>query len=112
GALDTRSGAEVMALLQELAEAGHTVILITHDREVAALAWRVIEISDGRIVGDSSRHAGQALQATGFQEIDISLAARHADVSVWQDLREAARTAWRGMCINRGRTALTLLGII
>lgn len=54
GALDSRSGAEVMALLNELADAGHTIILITHDREVAAQARRMIEIGDGRIVGDSA----------------------------------------------------------
>lgn len=115
GALDSRSGAEVMALLRELAAAGHTVILITHDREVAAQAWRVIEISDGRIVGDSGRladNADKAPQGAGFQAMDVALAARDAEASLWQDLREAARTAWRGMCINRGRTALTLLGII
>jgi ABC-type thiamine transport system ATPase subunit len=49
GALDTRSGAEVVALLRELADVGHTVLLITHDPQVAAQAGRVIRISDGRI---------------------------------------------------------------
>jgi macrolide transport system ATP-binding/permease protein len=53
GALDSQSGAEVMALLNELADAGHTILLITHDRSVAAQARRVIEIHDGRIVSDS-----------------------------------------------------------
>ncbi|TFL11534.1 ATP-binding cassette domain-containing protein [Pusillimonas caeni] len=52
GALDSRSGAEVMALFHELAGAGHTVILITHDRQVAGQARRIIEIHDGRIVAD------------------------------------------------------------
>eukprot|EP01034_Spumella_vulgaris_P001310 gene1310-1726_t len=55
GALDSHSGAEVMALLHELADAGHTIVLITHDREVAAQARRVIEIRDGQIVADSGR---------------------------------------------------------
>jgi ABC-type lipoprotein export system ATPase subunit len=45
GALDSQSGAEVMALLNELADAGHTILLITHDRSVAAQARRVIEIT-------------------------------------------------------------------
>ena len=57
GALDTHSGAEVMALLHELADAGHTIVLITHDREVAAQARRVIEIRDGQIVADSGAPA-------------------------------------------------------
>jgi macrolide transport system ATP-binding/permease protein len=54
GALDSKSGAEVMALLKELAQAGHTVILITHDARVAAEADRVIQISDGVIQGDQA----------------------------------------------------------
>jgi len=58
GALDSKSGAEVMALLHELADAGHTIILITHDRSVAAQARRIIEIRDGRIVADSGEHTG------------------------------------------------------
>ncbi|NDM57694.1 ATP-binding cassette domain-containing protein, partial [Klebsiella pneumoniae] len=54
GALDSHSGAEVMALLDELASQGHVVILITHDRDVAARAKRIIEVRDGEIVSDSA----------------------------------------------------------
>lgn len=53
GALDSHSGAEVMKLLNELADAGHTVILITHDQKVADQARRVVRIHDGRVVEDS-----------------------------------------------------------
>lgn len=53
GALDSQSGAEVMSLLAELARAGHTIILITHDRDVAAHASRIVELHDGRVVADS-----------------------------------------------------------
>ena len=52
GALDSKSGADVMKLLSELSERGHTVILITHAKEVALHANRVIEIKDGNIVSD------------------------------------------------------------
>src|SRR5262249_58071084 len=52
GALDSRSGAEVLALLEDLARQGHTVIVITHSTEVAAHAQRVIEIRDGVVVRD------------------------------------------------------------
>src|SRR5688572_5495831 len=47
GALDTKSGTEVMALLNDLSRRGHTVILITHALEVAEQAQRIIEIGDG-----------------------------------------------------------------
>jgi putative ABC transport system ATP-binding protein len=52
GNLDSHSRAEIMDLLVELNREGHTVVLITHDREVAAFARRVVHVQDGRIVSD------------------------------------------------------------
>lgn len=52
GNLDSHSGVEVMKILHELHEEGRTVILITHDNEIAKEAQRVIRIQDGQIVSD------------------------------------------------------------
>ena len=52
GNLDSQSGADVMNLFVELHAQGKTIILITHDSEIAAMAKRVINIKDGRIVED------------------------------------------------------------
>ena len=52
GNLDTRSGLEVLAIFQELNRAGKSVVLVTHDAAVAEMAHRIVEIVDGRIVGD------------------------------------------------------------
>ncbi len=118
GALDSRSGAEVMALLAELSRAGHTIILITHDRAVAAQACRVIEIHDGRIVGDSSAEAPADAPADApppLLQHRLAQAGRaaQAPAAVWgAELLDAARGAWRGMRVNRVRTSLTLLGIV
>jgi len=134
GALDTKSGADVMRLLRELADAGHTLIVITHDRNVAAQARRVIEIRDGCIVGDTGAHAAadEGPRTSTAERVDAGTpdAGRHSPIalplpdiahahtqghtgaSLWADLREAARTAWRGMRLNRSRTGLTLLGIV
>ena len=114
GALDSKSGAEVMTLLHELADAGHTIILITHDRKVAQQARRVIEILDGQIVADSAATAAAAATApaSSLPPLDMQQAGRDGGASAWDDLREASRTAWRVMWINRFRTGLTLLGII
>jgi putative ABC transport system ATP-binding protein len=47
GALDTRTGHEVLALMEQLHQQGHTIVLITHDMEVAARAQRVVHMKDG-----------------------------------------------------------------
>jgi putative ABC transport system ATP-binding protein len=52
GALDTRTGIEIMALLQTLNRDGITVVLVTHERDIAAYASRVISFRDGRVVDD------------------------------------------------------------
>src|SRR5690606_5592204 len=53
GALDSKSGEDVLQLLKDLHARGKTVIVITHDREVASHADRLIEIRDGQIIHDS-----------------------------------------------------------
>mgnify|MGYP001627148714 FL=1 len=111
GALDSTSGAEVMALLGELADAGHTIILITHDRKVAAQARRVIEIRDGEIIEDSGAVA-IAATAAALPPLDMSRAAQDTGASLGTELLDAARAAWRVLWINRFRTGLTLLGIV
>ncbi|MBM3113189.1 MacB family efflux pump subunit [Pseudomonas arcuscaelestis] len=116
GALDSQSGAEVMALLDELASQGHVVILITHDREVAARAKRVIEIRDGLILSDSaSENASAQEHHTGLQAEDLRQRLDQGATysGAWKgELLESLQAAWRVMWINRFRTALTLLGIV
>ena len=52
GNLDSRSGIEVMTMLQELNQEGHTVILITHDNEMTIYANRIVRVKDGKIIED------------------------------------------------------------
>ena len=51
GNLDSKSGADVMGILKELNRQGTSVVMITHDREIADMAQRCIRVSDGKIVG-------------------------------------------------------------
>ncbi|SDB61431.1 MacB family efflux pump subunit [Pseudomonas sp. NFACC13-1] len=117
GALDSQSGIEVMALLDELASQGHVVILITHDREVAARAKRIIEIRDGLIISDSAPSLPHEVHANpkALQAVDLRqrLSAGSEHNGAWKgELVDAVQAAWRVMWINRFRTALTLLGIV
>lgn len=63
GALDSASGAGVLDLLRELSGAGTTVVLITHDRDVAAGLPRQVGMRDGRIVHDNARTDGARMEA-------------------------------------------------
>ena len=52
GALDSKTGQEVLHFLQQLNREGSTIILITHDNGIAAVARRVVRVSDGKIIED------------------------------------------------------------
>ncbi|MDR2451331.1 MAG: MacB family efflux pump subunit [Candidatus Accumulibacter sp.] len=106
GALDSKSGADVMALLERLSQAGHTVILITHAAEVAAHAARVIELCDGYVVSDTVASAS-ARRPPGIAEVPP--ARRGGGLG---DLFESAKSALRALRANLFRSALTLLGIV
>jgi macrolide transport system ATP-binding/permease protein len=108
GALDSKSGADVMVLLKDLAAQGHTVILITHAAEVAQHAQRVIEIKDGNIVADPGPRPPEGPAALAAQ----NWTARAGRISHLSDVVEAAKTALRALRANVFRAILTLLGIV
>ena len=66
GALDSRTGREVISLLQKLHEAGNTVVLITHDNSIAVQAERIIRLEDGRVIYDGDAHAPEAVVTPGI----------------------------------------------
>jgi putative ABC transport system ATP-binding protein len=63
GALDSRTTVEVMALFQELSDAGITIVVVTHEADVAAFASRLITMRDGKIISDSPQVARRAVVA-------------------------------------------------
>jgi putative ABC transport system ATP-binding protein len=63
GNLDSRTSAEVMALFQQLASAGMTIVLVTHEPDIAACATRVVELADGLVVVDRRQVATPAFEA-------------------------------------------------
>jgi len=58
GNLDSRTSDEIMALFDDLNEAGNTIVIVTHEEEVAAHAARVVRLLDGRVVRDDRRGTG------------------------------------------------------
>ncbi len=61
GALDSRTGREVLTFLQRLNAQGHTVVLITHDNSIAVRAQRIIRLQDGRVIYDGDAHDPRAV---------------------------------------------------
>jgi macrolide transport system ATP-binding/permease protein len=106
GALDSQSGADVMALLTELSQQGHTVIVITHAREVAEHAHRVIELKDGHVVSDPGPAPAPLAQ------LPFTRPQQRNAASTLTDTFEAAKMALRSLRANLFRSVLTLLGIV
>ena len=109
GALDSQSGKEVMTLLHQLHGEGHTIVLITHDPNIAKEADRLVRISDGRILddtGSSETHAERAgaPPAEGHGET--------ARAVLMLDIMASVRTALRALRVSPVRTLLTLLGVM
>ncbi|WP_347454704.1 MacB family efflux pump subunit [Acinetobacter thermotolerans] len=112
GALDKNSGIEVMRILRELNAKGHTIILVTHDHNVAKNATRIIEISDGNIISDQPNVPEID---DGFEKQTLA-SNQQKKISSWRSavdrLGEAFRMALLAMNAHRMRTFLTMLGII
>jgi macrolide transport system ATP-binding/permease protein len=106
GALDSQGGKEVMAILEKLHGQGHTIIVVTHDSDIAAFAHRIVHIADGRITADEAQDHGTPAQPGTLP------AAGEAATPGAAILSEAMKMAWRSLIHNRLRTALTMLGII
>ncbi|CAG9164166.1 ABC transporter permease [Cupriavidus pampae] len=109
GALDRASHEEVLAHLRALHREGHTIVIVTHDPAVAAVAERVVELRDGRVVSDR-RVTGE--RATGSARVEASRPARGDAAAALQRLRVSLAMAWRAMLSHRLRAVLTMLGIV
>lgn len=126
GALDSKSGDEVLALLKQLHAEGRTIILITHAESIAQNASRVVRLQDGRVIEDGQRERGveRAISQGDFSAaLEGPTRPRQADFAVepprdrrrlgpLASAQEALVTATRALRVNIFRTSLTLLGII
>lgn len=105
GALDSKSGEVVMKNIQDLHVKGHTIILVTHDLNIAKHANRVIEIKDGEILSDVSK---EALHVKNDEK-------KQTKKSFWffkDQLIESFKMALSSIKSHKLRSILTMLGII
>ena len=106
GALDTASGKNVIEIIQKLHKEGHTVIMVTHDPGIAAIANCIVEIRDGEIISDTSKNP----------EIPESKIERIKEKSSWlfyyDQFVEAFKMSVQAIMAHKMRSLLTMLGII
>ena len=110
GALDRRSGDEVLKILDELHREGRTIIVVTHDPDVANRAERIIELRDGKVTSDRRKVPAKDSVASPNARRAF-LKDRHWSNTL-QRLREASRMALFSIAAHRLRSFLTMLGII
>lgn len=110
GALDSKSGEDVVQILKNLNAQGHTIIMVTHDPSLAAQAERVIEIKDGYIIADYKNEDYQRPEAQPAAMIDKHR--KSAFSSFIDRLFEAFKMSLLAMRAHKMRTLLTMLGII
>lgn len=109
GALDSQSSQEVLSVLKTLNHQGHTVVLITHDMQIASHADRIITMKDGEIIADSG--VTQNLMKSSVQEVTPQLSSMHY-LATLRRYHAAFLMAMHMMFAHKIRTLLTMLGII
>lgn len=113
GALDKKSGDEVMAILRELHSQGHTIIIVTHDPKIAKSAQRIIEISDGHIISDAV-NSSFVVDSSEHRNVKYINKGQTRDtlLAKFDRFKDAFKMAILSMCSQRLRSFLTMLGII
>jgi macrolide transport system ATP-binding/permease protein len=107
GNLDSNTSKEILKLLRELNAQGKTVIIITHDNEVAKACDRIIWIRDGRVVNQEDRKleartsAGARLKIPKLSRLGLAALVRESMPRAWENLKR-----------NRLRSLLTMLGVV
>ena len=106
GALDSGSGENVMEIIHQLYNDGHTIIMVTHDPKIAAQANRIIEIKDGKIISDTSKN-------TQIKPSNVeSIQEKHGLAFYKDQFTESFKMSIQAILAHKMRSLLTMLGII
>jgi len=105
GNLDSKTGKEIMALFEKLHQEGKTVIMVTHDTNVANYAERSIKIKDGKIEEDTVKKKSLKKKAVFVEE-------NLGDANLMGSIISGFVSGYKGLFANKLRSFLTVLGII
>ncbi|MDR1285259.1 MAG: MacB family efflux pump subunit [Campylobacteraceae bacterium] len=107
GALDSKSGEIVMEIIKKLHEKGHTVILVTHDQNIASYANRIIEIKDGEIISDITK------SGVLYEKREEKPTKKKSKFDYFRyQFYESFKMSLKAIKTHKMRSLLTMLGII
>ncbi|RKY32826.1 MAG: MacB family efflux pump subunit [Candidatus Omnitrophota bacterium] len=111
GNLDTRSGEEIIKILKNLNAQGKTIVVVTHDENIAHQAQRVIRMQDGKIISDESPgriFKGQTIEGQSFFLKERKKSYGFNSREIIENLRQGLQSIFS----NRMRSFLSMLGIL
>ena len=113
GNLDTKSQEEIMAILEKLNQAGKTIIMVTHEAEVAAHARRIIRMRDGNIISDeeNKKFKKESPPSSANISVDNILYGKGAEIKR-AELIDHLRQAFWSIVSHKMRSMLSMLGIL
>ncbi len=113
GNLDTKSEEEIMGILKALNEQGKTIIMVTHEREIANYAGRMITMRDGRIATDKYNTKHAPVKNVGVKDLSISdiVSKKHSALGRMEFI-EHFHQSLRSIMSNKVRSFLSMLGIL
>lgn len=114
GNLDSKSSAEIIEFLGKMNEGGITVVLVTHEPDIAAHARRIITMKDGKVLSDRPNARSETHAPTRAKTEEVLKNAgrsRHASFN-FQQSREYFRQAFRALFANKVRSILSILGVL
>lgn len=108
GNLDSKSAFEIIDILKELNKSGITIVMVTHEPDLAQAATRMIRLQDGKIVSDEIAHPAPARAETWQDSPSIS---HHTTLSLSR-IKEYFFQAIRSLTSNKTRSGLSVMGIL
>lgn len=112
GNLDVKSKEEIMGILKDLNTRGKTIIMVTHEREIADRADRIVTMCDGRIVSDERTNPHQTDSPVKDDFSIKTLFGKRSDTFKGVEFAEHLRQSFRAICSNKARSFLSMLGIL